>query len=128
MSEPLVKSLSFKNKMLKNKVAILTAKAENDKEGVTTFEKSLQVEKDFWKLKDKQISDLELKLQNVGATVIQDFKDSDEYSDDLCKYYVEGFDLLMKWMAKHHPSLDLFGLAVDDVEKELMSDRPFEAT
>ena len=128
MSEPLVKSLSFKNKMLKNKVAILTAKAENDKEGVTTFEKSLQVEKDFWKLKDKQISDLELKLQNVGATVIQDFKDSDEYSDDLCKYYVEGFDLLVKWMAKHHPSLDLFGLAVDDVEKELMSDRPFEAT
>ena len=47
MSEPLVKSLSFKNKMLKNKVAILTAKAENDKEGVTTFEKSQQVEKDF---------------------------------------------------------------------------------
>ena len=40
----------------------------------------------------------------------------------------EGFDLLVKWMAKHHPSLDLFGLAVDDVEKELMSDRPFEAT
>ena len=70
MSEPLVKSLSFKNKMLKNKVAILTAKAENDKEGVTTFEKSQQVEKDFWKLKDKQIGDLELKLQNVGATVI----------------------------------------------------------
>ena len=34
----------------------------------------------------------------------------------------------MKWMAKHHPSLDLFGLVVDDVEKELMSDRPFEAT
>ena len=31
----------------------------------------------------------------------------------------------MKWMAKHHPSLDLSGLAVDDVEKELMS---FEAT
>ena len=41
---------------------------------------------------------------------------------------MEGFDLLVKWMAKHHPSLDLFGLAVDDIEKELMSDRPFEAT
>ena len=49
-------------------------------------------------LKDKQIGDLELKLENVGATAIQDFKDSDEYSDELCKYYVEGFDLLMKWM------------------------------
>ena len=27
----------------------------------------------------------------------------------------------MKWMAKHHPGLDLFGLAMDNVEKELMS-------
>ena len=59
--------------------------------------------------------------------MIQDFKDSDEYSDDLCKYYVEGFDLLVKWMAKHYHGLDLSGLAVDDVKKELMSDRPFEA-
>ena len=59
---------------------------------------------------------------------VQDFKDSDEYSDDLCKYYVEGFDLLVTWMAKHHPGLDLFGLAIEDIEKELMSDLPSEAT
>ena len=126
-SEPLIKSLSAKNEMFKNKVAILATEAENDKEHVATLEKSLQVE-DFYKLKDKQIGDLELKLQNVRATAIQDFKDSDKYSDELCKYYVEGFDLLVKWMAKHHPSLDLSGLAVDDVVKELMSDHPSEAT
>ena len=41
----------------------------------------------------------------------------------MCKYYVEGFDLLVKWMAKHHPSLDLSGLPVDNVEKELMSSK-----
>ena len=69
-SEPLVKYLSAKNETLKNKVAILTAKAKNEKEHVATLEKSLQVEKDFCKLKDKQIGDLELKLQNVGATVV----------------------------------------------------------
>ena len=40
----------------------------------------------------------------------------------------EGFDLLMKWMAKPHLGLDLFGLAVYNVKKELMSVRPFEAT
>ena len=66
-------------------------------------------------------------MQNVRATTVQDFKDSDEYSGNLCKYYVEGFDILMKWMAKHHSDLELFRLAVDDVEKELMSDHPFEA-
>ena len=52
-SEPLVKSLFNENETLKNKVAILTAKAENDKERVATLEKNLQVEKDFCKLKDK---------------------------------------------------------------------------
>ena len=127
-SEPLIKSLSTENETFKNKVAILAAEAGNDKKHVATLEKSLQVEKDFCKLKDKQISDLKLKLQNVGATMVQDFKDSNDYSDKLCKYYVEGIDLLMKWMAEHHPGLDLFGLAVDKVEKELMSDHPFEAT
>ena len=121
MSEPLVKSLSAKNETLKNKVAILITEAENDKELVATLEKSLQVEKDFCKLKEKHIGDIELKLEIVGATTIQDFKDSDKYFDELCKYYVEGFDLLAKWMAKHHPGLDLSSLAMDNVEKVLLS-------
>ena len=52
-SEPLVKSLFNENETLKNKVAILIAEAENDKERVATLEKNLQVEKDFCRLKDK---------------------------------------------------------------------------
>ena len=67
-------------------------------------------------------------MQKAGATTVQEFRDSDEYSDELCGYYMEGFDLLRKWMAKHHPNLDLFGHIIGDIEKELMSDRPFEAT
>ena len=56
--------------MLKNKVTILTVEDENDKESVATLEKSLQVEKDFCKLKDKQIGDLEPKQKNVRAIVV----------------------------------------------------------
>ena len=54
---------------------------------------------------------------------VQDFKDSDEYSDELCKYFVEGFDLLVKWVAKHHHGLVLSSLAVDNVQKKLMSSK-----
>ena len=61
-SEFVIKSLSTKNEMLKNKIAILIVDVENDKEHVAVLEKSQQVEKDFYKLKDKQIGDLELKL------------------------------------------------------------------
>nr|POE69827.1 hypothetical protein CFP56_29411 [Quercus suber] len=126
--EPLVKFLFVENETLKNKVAILIAEVENVKECVATLEKSLLVEKDFCKMKDKQIGDLQLKFQIVGATAAQDFRNSDKYFDELCKYYVKDFDLFVKCMAKHHLGLDLFGLAMDDIKKELMSDRPFEAT
>ena len=44
ITEPMMKSLSAKNEMLKNKVAILAVEAENDKECVAALEKSLQVE------------------------------------------------------------------------------------
>ena len=53
LSKPVVKSLFAENETLKNKVAILTVEAKNDKERVAALEKSLQVEKDFCKLKDK---------------------------------------------------------------------------
>ena len=56
--EPMVKSLSAENETLKNKVAILAVEAENDKECVAALEKSRQVERDFYKLKDKQMEDL----------------------------------------------------------------------
>ena len=55
---------------------------------------------------------------------MKDFKDSDVYSDELCGYYVEGFDLLRKWMAKHHPNLDLSGLVMDEVKKKLLANCP----
>ena len=54
---------------------------------------------------------------------MQEFKDFDK----LCGYYMEGFDLLRKWMTKHHLNLDLSGLVIGDVGKELLSDRPSEA-
>ena len=57
-AEPMIKSISVENEALKNKVAILVVGAENDKEHVTALEKCVQVEKDFYKLKDKQMGDL----------------------------------------------------------------------
>ena len=58
----MIKSLSAENETLKNKIAILAVEVENDKEHVAVFEKSLQVEKDFCKLKDKHMGDLLFKF------------------------------------------------------------------
>ena len=126
--EPLIKSLFVENETVKNKVAIFTVEVENDKEHVTTLEKSLQVEKYFCKLKDKQIGDMQFKLQKTGVAVVHELKDSDSYSDELCEYYLEGFKLFRKWMTKHHPYLDLFDLVMGEVKKELLADRPSAVT
>ena len=75
-AEPMIKYLSAENEMLKNKVAILTIEAENDKECVAALEKSLQVEKDFSKPKDKQIGDLQFKLEKAGLDAVHEFKES----------------------------------------------------
>ena len=58
----------------------------------------------------------------------REFKEFDLYSADLCEYYVEGFELFRRWMAKHHPKLDLSGLVTGEVEKEFVADRPSEVT
>ena len=67
-------------------------------------------------------------MQKVEATTMKEFKDSNEYFDELCGYYVEGFDLLRNWMAKHHPDLDFSSLVMGEVEKELLANCPSEAT
>ena len=41
---------------------------------------------------------------------------------------MKGFELFRKWMAKHHPDLDLSGLVMGEVKKELLADRPSEVT
>ena len=43
-TEPIIKSLSVENEMLKNKVAILFVEVENDKERVAVLKKSLSGE------------------------------------------------------------------------------------
>ena len=58
----MIKCLSAENETLKNKIAILAVEVENEKEHVAVFERILQVEKDFCKLKDKQVGDLLFKF------------------------------------------------------------------
>ena len=71
---------------------------------------------------------LQFKLEKASPDVVQEFKESDLYSDDLCEYYVEGFELFRRWMAKHYPELNLSGLVMGEVEKEFLADRPFKVT
>ena len=57
-----------------------------------------------------------MKVEKASLEAVEKFKASDEYSDKLYDYYVEGFDLLHNYLAKHHPKLDFSNLDMEAVE------------
>ena len=83
---------------------------------------SIDTEKYFSKLKDKQIDEALLKVEKADSKAVEKFKASDEYSDKLCDYYLEGFNLFCKYLAKHHPELDFSKLDMEAIEKEVLVD------
>nr|POF22001.1 hypothetical protein CFP56_35542 [Quercus suber] len=119
-----VESLSMENESLRRQLFALVEESKKDKECLKTLEKSIDTEKAILKLKDKQIDEALLKVEKAGSVAVEKFKASDEYSDQLCDYYVEGFDLFYKYLAKHHPELDFSKLDMEKVEREILADRP----
>nr|POF21992.1 hypothetical protein CFP56_35533 [Quercus suber] len=84
--------------------------------------KYLDYEEKYAKAKSK-INEALSKVEKAGLEAVEKFKASDEYLDKLCDYYVEGFDLLHKCLAKHHLELDFSKLHMEVVEKEVLVDR-----
>ena len=114
-------SLSTKNKSLKSQVSALVDEAKKDKDRLTALEKSIDTEKAFSRLKDKQIDEALSKVEKASTEVVK-FKVFNEYLDKLCDYYIEGFELFRKYMGKHHPKLDFSNLDMEAVENEVLAD------
>ena len=64
---------------------------------------------------------LHLSFKKADFEVVEKFKKSNTYFDKLCNYYVEDIELFLKYMAKHHPSLDFSTLVMEAVEKEILA-------
>nr|POE86295.1 hypothetical protein CFP56_07098 [Quercus suber] len=110
---PQMESLSSENALLKEKVFSLESEATKTQDHLKVLEKDISTEKAFSKLKDKQIEEALAKISKVGAVVVEKFKDFDEYFEKLCDYYVKGFVLFRKCLAKHHLELDFSKVDVE---------------
>nr|POF16185.1 hypothetical protein CFP56_24212 [Quercus suber] len=58
-------------------------------------------------IQDKQIYEALIKVKKAGFKAVDKFKASDGFSNKLYEYYLDGFELFRKYLAKHHPELDL---------------------
>lgn len=63
------------------------------------------------------------KAKKEVEDAIKNFKASDEYSDKLMKVYVDGFELLQKYLVKHYPDLKFSSLDLEEVEKEMLTSK-----
>ena len=116
-------SLSTENESLKGQIIALVKEAKKDKDCLTILEKSIDTEKAFLKLKDKQIDEALSEVEKVGIEAVEKFKDSDEYSNKLCDYYMEGFELFKKYLAKCYLELYFSNLDMEAIEREVLSNR-----
>lgn len=67
-----------------------------------------------------------MEVDKAGFETVEKFRAFDEFSGRLCNYYVDGFELFCKYLVKHHPKMDLSQLDMEEVEKEVLEDHPFE--
>ena len=88
------------------------------------MEENIDIEKASSKLKDKQIDKALIKVNKASFEAVEKFKAFDEFLDMLCDYYVDGFELFCKYLVKHHLEMDLSQLDMEEVEKEVLEDRP----
>ena len=122
-----IASLFPENELLTIQIFAFADEAKKDKDRLKILEKNINFEKAFSKLKDKQIDEALIKVEKAGFEAVEKFKASDGFSDKLCEYYVDCFELFRKYLAKHHPELDFSQLDMEEVEKEMLEDRPSEA-
>nr|POF23881.1 hypothetical protein CFP56_23701 [Quercus suber] len=119
-----IASLSIENESLTIQVSTLVDKVKKGEDHLKTLEENIDTEKASSKLKDKQIDEALMKVDKACFEAVEKFKDSDKFLDKLYDYYVDGFELFRKYL-KHHLEMDLSQLDMEEVEKEVLEDRPF---
>ena len=101
-----IASLSAKNESLTIQISTLTEVVKKGKDRLKTLEENIDTDKASSKLKDKQIDEALMKVDKAGFEAVEKFKASDKFSDKLCDYYVDGFELFHKYLAKHHLEME----------------------
>lgn len=61
------------------------------------------------------------KAKKEAEDAIKNFKASDKYSDRLMVEYVDGFELLQKYLFKYHLDLNFSLLDIEEIKKEMLT-------
>ena len=102
-------------------------KAMDQSMKVKELKEVLKVEKKLVIQKDNEIQAALLKTDEEREKVIAKFLESDSFSDIQFKQHFKGFELLRRWMMKHHSHVADFGnLDFEAIDTEILADEANE--
>lgn len=78
--------------------------------------------------KDKQLQATNQTIKTVAAKVIQAFELIEEYNTLLFIWYYKGFELLRRYLVKHHSGINLEDLDFKKVDKEMEAEESSQST
>lgn len=77
--------------------------------------------------KDEEIQLVKQKVSNKCENVVADLQASDAFLTITFDEFFKGFELLRRWMMKHHSkAIDYFDLNFEDIHKEMMANEDTE--
>ena len=102
-------------------------KAMDQSMKVKELKEVLKVEKKLVIQKDDEIQAAFLKTNEEHEKVIAKFLESDSFSDIQFKQHFKGFELLRRWMMKHHSHVvDFANLDFEAIDTEILDDEANE--
>ena len=97
------------------------------KEKVIELKEALKVEKKLVIKKDEEVQATLLRMDEEREKVISKFLESNRFSDMQFEQYFKGFELLRRWMMKHHSHVANFAnMDFEAIDIEILADEANE--
>ena len=97
------------------------------KEKIKELNEALRVEKMLISQKDEEVQATLLRTSAEREKVVDQFMKSEQFSDLHFIQYFKGFELLCRWMMKHHSlAIDLSNLDFEKIDIEILADEAKE--
>lgn len=112
-----VEALDAENSKLRKDLIATMDKANTTKEKAKVLANDLRVERQLTLKKDEQLQAAKEKVKTIEA-----FQQTKEYKTVLFSWYYKSCELFRRYLIKHLTSMDLGGLDLKEVDKEMEAD------
>ena len=111
-----MEAMEAETSTLKQKLIESMSEATTLKEKVKALNDDLRAERQLTLEKDEQLLGAKESLKMIAARSIEAFQTTEKYDTVLFSWYFKGFELLRRYLVKHHSGVDLGKLDLDEVD------------